>query len=441
MNRVSRRDFLKGSAAAAAPLFVPSRVLGRQDQPAPSARTTIAVIGVGKMGSFHLDRVSLDRSAKSRDFEVLGVCDVDATRRGIALKKARERGHTGCEGYADYREVLARKDLQTVLIATPDHWHAIIAIEALKAGKDIYCEKPLTLTIREAKVLIDAVRKYDRIFQVGSQQRSDTDGPFRNTCNYIRNGRLGRLKEIHVNIGPTSRPCDLPEEVPDPGLDWDFWLGPAPLRPYNEILCRRGSPDKYPFNPGWRDYREYSGGYVTDWGAHHFDIVQWALEMDRSGPVEIVPPEKEDAMFGTKVIYRGSPAGDEITAIHQNTTKETPNGIRFIGGKGEIFVDRKQAVSTPKEILEEKLGRDARIITRSPNHLQNWLQAVKSRRLPVCDVEVGARSVTVCHLVNLALWNRRRLKWDPRKWAFEGDKEADAWLDRERRAPYILPEI
>lgn len=431
---LSRRDFLRSSAAAAAPMIVPASVFGRQGRPAAGEKLAVGMIGVGKMGMFHVDRFTVNLK---NDTRILAVCDVDAARREHAKKLVDERTGKGTVTYVDYRELLARKDIDAVCVATPDHWHATVAIEAMKAGKDVYCEKPLTLTIHEAKLLIEAARKYGRVFQTGSQQRSD--GPFRNVCDVLRNGRLGKVKEVHVGIGPTSKWCDLPAQEPDPGLDWDRWLGPCPKRAYHEVLCRKGLPDKYPFNPGWRDYREYSGGYVTDWGAHHFDITQWALGMDEAGPVEIIPPEKENDVFGTRLVYRNTALGDEVVVVH----KQMKNGITFVGEKGEIFVNRsdKDTKSTPETILKEPLEADAKRLFKSPGHHRNWLDCVKSRQKPICDVEIGARSVTVCHLVNLAIWNRRKLAWDPKEWKFVGDDEANKWLDRERREAYPLPQI
>ena len=341
------------------------------------------------------------------------------------------------------------------MIGTPDHWHTIPLIEACKAKKDIYCEKPLTLTIHEAKTAIDAVRKHDRVFQTGSQQRSS--GPFRSVVEFIRAGGLGKISEVHVGIGATSKPCDLPAEPQDPNVDFNVWLGQAPQRPYNEILCRKGLPSTYPFNPGWRDYREYSGGYVTDWGAHHFDITQWALGMDGSGPNEILPPaEGENDGHGAKFIYHSTPVGDNITVTHVNdvfTTERTvtskdgktskrekvteKNGILFIGEKGQIFVNRSYAASVPEELYSPGEHKDVKMV----EHRQNWLDCIRSRQKPICDVAVGAGSVTVCHLVNLAYWHNKKLNWDPQKWEFPGDSEANGWRDRPRRDPYQLPEI
>ena len=235
-----------------------------------------------------------------------------------------------------------------------------------------------------------------------------------------------------------------------------MWLGQAPLRPYNDVLCRRASdPNQYPFNPGWRDYREYSGGYVTDWGAHHFDITQWALDMDQSGPVEVIPPPGENDKYGAQAIYRGSKVGDEIVVTHKNVVYEgtvknrngeprhirQDNGITFIGEEGKIFVNRMMIVSEPDTILKEPIHEDEIQYYKSPGHFQDWMNCIKTRQRPIADVEIGARSVTVCHLANLAYWHHRKLKWDPQAWEFPGDKLANTWRDRPRRDKYQLPSV
>jgi predicted dehydrogenase len=474
---LTRRDFVKRTAALtlATPLLGSLQSVRGADSKTlpPEERIKLGFIGIGKQATGHLEALS-----GMGNTQVIAVCDVDTTRRERAKKiiddkyKLLERAdYPGCDMHTHFGELLARKDIDAVVIGTPDHWHTAIAIEACKAGKDIYCEKPLTLTIHEAHTLIEAVRKHERIFQVGSQQRSE--GPFRQACEYIRSGRLGKISEVHVGIGPTSNWCNLPAEEPDPGLDWEQWLGQAPMRAYNQILCRKGLPDTYPFNPGWRDYREYSGGYITDWGAHHFDITQWALDMDHSGPVEARPPADKDAKFGAQVVYRGSPVGDEIVVTHvekvyeydtlepeqkrrnKATTQPTTepaqppkprhvtetNGILFIGEKGKLFVSRSTIRSEPESILAEPLTAGDVSLPKSPGHRQNWLECIKSRKLPICDVEIGARSVTVCHLVNLAYWHGKKLTWDPAKWEFPGDEEANGWRTRDRRKGYELPEI
>jgi predicted dehydrogenase len=453
---VTRRDFVKGAAslAVAAPTIISARALGDDKTPAPSNRLTLGFIGIGKQASGHLDTL-----AGKAETQVLAVCDVHTGRRERARNvteakyKKLERASDGIKEYNAYQELLDRKDIDAVVIGTPDHWHTTISLEAAKAGKDIYCEKPLTLTIHEAKTIIDGVRKYDRVFQTGSQQRSS--GPFHEAVQLIHSGFLGKIKEVWVGVGKTSKPCDLATEPTPEGIDFDQWLGQAPERGYNDILCRKESePSKYPFNPGWRDYREFSGGYVTDWGAHHFDITQWALKMDQSGPVEVRPPEASQTDgYGASVIYRGSPVGDDIVVTHKNVVyegegvdpktgktrqlKET-NGIQFIGTDGKLFVSRGMILTEPDSILKEHGIPDKK---DRVEHRQNWLDCIKTRQKPICDVEIGARSVTVCHLVNLAYWHNRKMTWDPQKWEFPGDAEANGWRDRARRAGYELPAI
>jgi predicted dehydrogenase len=472
----TRRDVLRGAAAAAAagavglPALLPAAARAADEakpaaaktagdpaaagdaKAAPAKRIRLGFIGIGKQASGHLG-FFVGRT----DTEVVAVCDVDKARREAAhktvvdkYKEFQRKDFKGCDQYVDYREVLARMDVDAVVIGTPDHWHTTILVEAAKAGKHIYCEKPLTLTIAEAKMAVDAVRAHKVVFQTGSQQRSD--GPFREVCDYIRNGKLGKITEVFVGIGVTSKPCDLPGEQPKGEIDWDRWLGQAPERPYNSRLAHAGElPKDYPFNPGWRDYREFSGGYVTDWGAHHFDITQWALSMDGSGPVEIHPPASKGDEFGAKFVYRGSPAGDEITVHHVKQVYERPdpknpgktvketNGILFVGEKGKIFVSRSVKVSEPANILAEPLGEDAKKLANTGLHRVNWLDCIRSGGKPVCDVEVGAGSVTVCHLVNLAYWHGQKLKWDPTKWTFVDGAGDNAWLTRPQREKYALP--
>ena len=420
----SRRQFLRtaSSATAIAP-FILSSSWGAPGEKGPNDRITMGFIGTGKQGGGLLHNF-----LNHPNTQVLAVCDVDTTRREhfgkVVDDHYRAKGNTeskGCAQYKDFRELLARKDIDTVVIATPDHWHAYIAIEACKAGKDIYCEKPLSLTIHEARAMANAVRKHDRVFQTGSMQRSSKE--FRKACELVRNGRLGKIKQVIVDVGPSSVPCDLPEEKMEPGLDWDMWLGPAPMRPYNSILSPRGVHD---FFPNWRNYREYSGGMMTDWGAHHFDIAQWGLGMDDSGPVEIIPPEDPKATKGLRYIYANG-----IEMLHGDS-----GGILFIGTEGKILVNRGKFEATPAALGEEPLGENAIHLYNSYNHGKDFLDCVRSRKRPICDVEIGCRSVTVCHLGNLAYWNHRRLKWDPVKEKIVGDEEANQWLDRPKRGPW-----
>jgi predicted dehydrogenase len=427
-SRVSRRRFI-AAAAAAAPLVVPRSVLGGQPQAAPSERITVGFIGTGKQAKdYHLGQL-----LGMPDVRALAVAEVDTTRRLSAKKRVEDAyqsdaAYKGCAEYNDFRQVLDRKDIDAVCIATPDHWHAIPIILACQAGKDIYCEKPLTLTIGEAKRSIDAVRRHDRVFQTGSQQRSSVFGPFRLACEMIRSGRIGEVKKVEVGVGGPSVWCDLPEEPMEPGLDWNLWLGPAPMRPYNSVLSPRGVHNHF---PAWRRYREYSGGGHTDMGAHHYDIAQWALDMDHSGPVEIIPPDDPKATQGVRYFYANG-----IEMVHGG-----PGGCLFTGTKGTLHIDRGKLESDPPEIVKEPLRDDEVHLRKTPGHHRDWLDCIRSREKPICDVEVGARSVTVVHLGNLAYWHRRKLRWDPQQWRFVDDEEANGWLDYQRRGPWALPEV
>jgi predicted dehydrogenase len=395
--RVTRRGFLKGVvAAAAAPYFVPRAAFGAND------RITTGIIGLGGPAG-----------GGAGGTELLAVCDVRDD------KLARYANNKDVAKYRDFRELLARDDVDAVLIGTPDHWHAIPAIHAAKAGKDIYCEKPMSLTIREARAMVNAVRRYGVVFQTGSQQRSSYGGRFRFACEMVRSGRIGEVKYVHVNVGGPSGPVeDVPPEPLPEGVDWDMWLGPAPWRPFSNRILR-----------GWRSFRDYSGGGMTDWGHHHFDIVQWALDKDDSGPVEVLPPNGRDLRHLTYIydngvkVYHGGAQGAQIV---------------FHGTEGRIGVDREQLWTDPPSIMGKPIASNEVRLYYSNNHKGNWLDCIRSRRRPICDVEIGCRSVTVCHIGNLAYWLKRPLKWDPAKEEFPGDEEANRWLDRARRAPWRI---
>ena len=431
-NTISRRQFLKRTAATAiaVPVIVPRTVFAAEGSAPPSERIAVGFIGAGKMAhDYHLSTLS-----GFGDVQCVAVCDVDTTRREHAKKYIEDRyskagrAYKGCDMHNDFREVIARKDIDAVVIATPDHWHAIPVIEACKAGKDVYCEKPLTLTIREAQICIEAVRKHNRVLQTGSQQRSNVFGKFREGVELIRSGRIGKVKAVRVGVGGPSKWCDLPEEPMEPGLDWNLWLGQAPMRPYHSTLSPRGQHNHF---PAWRSYREYSGGGMTDMGAHHFDIAQWALDMDKSGPVEIVPPDDAKAETGAKLVYANG-----VEMFHGG-----PSGCSFEGTDGKLYIDRGKLTSEPESIVKEPLGEKDVHLPKSPGHHRDWIDCIRSRRRPVADVEIGARSVTICHLMNLAYWYRRKLKWDPQNWRFVSDEEANKWLDRARRDPWQLPKV
>lgn len=418
---ISRRDFLRGAGAAVAagPWILPAASRGQDATPAVGDRITMGCIGVGGMG-----RGNMGAFMGFKQVQMVAVCDVDAKSREDA-RQAVEKHYAhdkesgvwkGCAAYNDFRELLAREDIDAVCIATPDHWHALIAIEAAKRGKDIYCEKPMTLTIAEARALVTAVRRYGRVFQTGSQQRSSHE--FRFACEMVRSGRIGRLQTINANVGGPSSDCYLPAEPVPEGLDWDLWLGPAPWRPFHKSI--------HPFS--WRSFRDYSGGGMTDWGAHHFDIAQWGLGMDESGPVEILPPDGKDRPKLTYVYANG------VTLTHGGGS----NGVLFTGTDGKVEVNRGYLKTWPEDLLKTPTQPGEVHLYLSRDHRGNFLDCVRSRQRPVCDVEIGCRSVTVCHLGNLAYWLKRPLRWDPAKEQFVGDAEASRWLDRPRRAPWRL---
>ncbi len=444
-NPVSRRRFLAATGSAlAAPWILPSRVWAAPV--APSDRITLGFIGMGIQ-----NRGLLNGFINRDDTRVVAVCDVDTSRREDAKGRV-DRHHfkkTGsmardCAAYGRFEDLLARNDIDAVVIATPDHWHALIAIAAAKAKRDIYCEKPLCQSIHEARAMVNAVRKHGRVFQTGSMQRSARE--FRVAVELIRNGAIGSVRTIDVAVGGPGIPCDLPEEPMEPGLDWDRWLGPAPLRPYSSVLSPRGINNHY---PAWRNYREYGGGMVTDWGAHHFDIAQWGLDADADGPAEIIPPaDWQRAQSGVRLRYANG-----VEVVHQ-----AGNGVTFHGSAGELHVNRGKiavtvdGVSKAKSVdrgdapLKDSLDRletefltdGKRQVYRSSNHLSDFLSAMRSRSTPICDVEIGARSVSVCHLVNLAYYHGQALKWDARSEQFTGGTGNPKWLDTSYRGAWKL---
>jgi predicted dehydrogenase len=418
--RLSRRRFLAGTAAVlGAPTIITTQIRAKDGKPAANDRITIGYIGTGKRGH------TLMRGIRRRkEVQVVAVSDVESIRRASARNMAQAKWGKGVEEYGDFRDLLARKDIDAVVIATPDHWHAIPIIAAAKAGKDVYCEKPLTLTIEEARVVVEVARQHKTVFQTGSQQRSECGGRFHRACELVRNGRLGKIHTVHVGVGGPSVDCDLPEEPCPKECDWNTWLGPTPLRGYNHVLCPVGVHGHY---PAWRSYKPYSGGGMTDFGAHHFDIAQWGLGMDKSGPVEIIPPDGKEHKTLTYKYQSG------VVMYHGGA-----NGVKFTGPDGWIEVNRGHLHASDKKILEEKIGDDEIRLYKASNQLGNWVECIQTRKDPICPAEVGARSVTVCHLGNLAFWNKRPLKWDPAKWEFPGDAEANSWRDRERRAPWKL---
>jgi len=446
---ISRRNFLKAASTltAAAPFILPSRIWGA-DTP-PSARLTMGFIGMGIQSRGLLDNFL------RQDTRVLAVCDVDTVRRGAAKAKVdKHYKNSECSAYNDFRELIARKDIDAVCIATPDHWHAITTLAALRSGKDVYCEKPLTHNIHEAVEVMKAVQRNKRVLQTGSMQRSMSE--FRVACELVRNGVIGKIQTVECSFGDPGRPCDLTEDAMEPGLDWNMWCGPAPLRGYSAVLSQRGSD--YNNFPNWRFYKEYGSGAVGDWGAHHLDIAQWGLGMDDSGPVEVIPPEDPNAKRGAKLVYASG-----ITLEQKDGF-----GVHFFGTDGEVMVNRGKFVvvvggETVASFHDEKDHKDKypeeadtncaaevkkaqkRFLADpkiklyvSKQHATDFLECVKSRKKPITSEQVGARSAICCHLINQSYYHHAHIKWNPAKFKFAGGTGDPKWLTRDYRAPWSV---
>ncbi len=425
-NTISRRDFVgKASLALGSFLIVPRHVLGGKKADgsrylAPSDIISLGFIGTGKQGrgltSSFLNTNEVRISAISEVYQAKAQLTLDRIKTHYE-KNTQLGAYSEIPVYQDFRELLSRKDIDAVVIATPDHWHAAMAVRAAQAGKDIYCEKPLSLTVREGRAMVDAARKYKRIFQTGSMQRSWPE--FRQTADLIRNGYIGEVKSIKVNVGAAPKPYDLVEEKVPEGLDWAKWLGPNESVVFNSELAPPTSKDVF---PNWRLYREFGGGMVTDWGAHMFDIVQWSLGMDDSGPVEVLAPDGKEVKFLTYKYESG------ITMTHEKW--DWNNAIHFVGTEGEIKVQRKKIETTPVSLKDKIIGEAEKHVYKSENHYKDFLDAMRNRNKPICDVEIGHRTASVCNIGNIAYRLNRSLKWNPKKETFINDKEANALLGR-----------
>jgi predicted dehydrogenase len=455
---LSRRGFLQrslaGLAAAGLPLWYAREVVAADEAKKAGEkngdRIVMGAVGIGSPQS--RGRAIMNDAMGQKGVEYVAVCDVDGRHRTRAVedvKKAAEshkKPAADVTAYKDFRELLDRKDIGAVTIATPDQWHVLVAIDALRKGKDVYCEKPLTLTIAEGIALRKVVKETGRVFQVGSQQRSD--GRFRLACELVRNGRIGKIKTVETRIGanPTSPP--LPKVDPPKELDWDLWLGPTPLVDYVELTTGEDNK-KHTFTRCHYEFRwwyEYSGGKMTDWGAHHNDIAQWGLGMDESGPVAVEAegdapaqePNRYNCHPNFKVTYTYA-SGTRLVC-----TSGGENGVKFVGEDDKwIFVDRGKIVASDgdaktSKLLTEPLPQDAVRLYHSDNHMGNFIECVRSRKPTICTAEVGHRSVTVCHLGVIALRSGKKLKWDPAKEEFVGDADANKWLSREMRSPWKL---
>lgn len=441
----SRRDFLRrsamgGAAAVAAPYLIPNGVLAADGQPGANDRIGVAGVGIGRQGTG-----ILTRAVRAVDGKFIGVADVSLPR---AEQKCKELG--GGVAVQDYRRLLDRKDVDAIVTATPEHWRAIICIHACQAGKDVYAEKPVSLTIREGRLMVQAARKYKRVFQVGSQQRSTEI--CRVACEFIRRGGLGKISKIITMRYPSPFYCGLPGQPVPEGLDWDMWCGPTEVVPFHpELYIPRGKP-------GWLSFYPYSGGEMTGWGAHGLDMIQWALGMDESGPTEIwVEGDKFDPPTITEPesnarpnIQCSNPAvywryANGVTLVMDEVFGKQPGkpaptapsfGGIVHGEKGVAVIDRGKFTTDPPELAKQALEG----IKNRESHVENWMACIKTRQRPNADIEIGHRSATVCHLGNIARWTHRKLRWDPVAEHFIGDAEADRHLDRPRRKPYVLPE-
>ena len=443
LSQPTRRKFLASSAALAFPAIVPSSVLGKD---APSNKMTIGFIGTGNNGTGWIKRFLKDERVR-----IVSVCDVNRESSGYWLGSVRGReparllvdehyGGTGCAAYEDFRDVLASKDLDAVYIGTPDHWHAYIAIAAARAGKHIYCQKPLALTVAEGRRIVTEVERAGIVWQTGSQQRSSPE--YRRVCELVRNGRIGKLHTVRCvlpggtpDYGKTAHLTE-PAPVPD-GFNFDMWLGPAPEAAY--AAARVGVNFRWNY--------DYSGGQVTDWGAHEFDIAQWAMDMDHSGPVAIKRPK---AKFSDHPVYdtasefsfecRYQSGVRVIVNYEPMRGREFPEcqGVTFGGDDGWLGVTRGFHWASSQEIHNSEIGENEIRLYHSENHVTNFVDCVFSGEKTIVSAETGHRSVTVAHLGNIALRTGRELRWDPAKEEILDDPGASAMLSREYRKPWVL---
>jgi predicted dehydrogenase len=448
----SRRNFLKTTipattAAFAFPTLIPGRALGLSGTVAPSNRITVGIIGTGNQGFNDINSFLRDDRV-----QIVAVCDVnresagywegkvggrEPARRlveGYYAKHRRDATYRGCSTTAEFAELLARPDIDAVEVCTPDHWHAIMVIEACNAKKDIYCQKPLSLTIAEGRAMSSAVSRSHVVFQTGSQQRSDRR--FRRACELVRNGRIGDLVKVRVGLpgGRTDYAKTGDRKKPEPvpaGFDYARWLGPAPDAQYAPARC----------HVNFRWIYDYSGGNVTDWGGHHPDCAQWGMGTELSGPVEI---RNARAAFAPDPLWNTA-TEFYFEAVYENgvpmiVSNQEKMGVTFEGTRGKIFVNRGELQAEPTSILDSKIGEGGTHLYSSDDHFRNFIDCVISREPTAAPVEVAHRSITICHLGNIAMrLNRPKLRWDPRTEQIIGDDEASKMLSRPYRSPWSLP--
>jgi predicted dehydrogenase len=449
-SRASRRSFLKLSATAAVvagfPAIVPSSVLG---QSAPSNRINVGAIGVGRISRVH-DLPGIWQFEQAR---IMAVCDLDSKRleEGKALvngyyAKKTGKSYDGVATYHNHRDLLANKDIDAVVISTPDHQHAILAVDAVHAGKDVYLQKPASLTIAEGRAMANAVAASGRILQIGSQQRSWKQ--FHRACELVRNGRIGEIKHVEIGLpGDPSGP-DAPPMPAPANLNYDAWLGSTPEVYYTEM---RVHPQVGYDRPGWLRCEQFGAGMITGWGAHHVDTAHWGMNTEYTGPIEVWG----SAEFPTHGLWNVH--GKFLThAVYANGTTmdisgDFPNGIKFYGSEGWIFVTRDSGVTTgdpgannqplrasnPK-ILESVIGPNEVHLYESADQHGNWLECIRSRQAPTAPAEIGHRACSTCLIHHIAMKSGRRLHWDPVRERFLNDDAANALLARPQRKPYVM---
>jgi predicted dehydrogenase len=428
-NTISRRNLLGASAAAVtAPMVIPSSALGLAGYTAPSERLTFGMIGMGQMMNAHFHGM-LNR----KEIQILAVCDVDTGKREKAKKAVESKyasamgtgSYKGCGCYNEHEKIMERSDIDACFIVTPDHWHVPIALDAVRSGKDVYVEKPMSLTIKEGRILSDAVRRHGAVLQVGSQQRSEYS--FGKAVEMVRSGWIGKVHTIYASLGRFPDGKALPEQPIPEGFDYDRWLGPTPWYPYNKKRVEGN------YAGGWRCYWEYGSRKNGDWGAHHYDIIQWALGKDDSGPEFFFPRGWDDSgCQGYK--YKNGPI------VYRDFPRRKFNSmIEFYGDKGAIGVGRGGDLkSDPSELKNRPLSASDVHLRATESHHDNFLKAIRTRKRTIADVEIGHRTATICHLSAISERLNRTIQWDPAKEEIVGDAEASKWLDRPRRAPYTL---
>jgi predicted dehydrogenase len=447
---LSRRALLQRGAAlagsVAVPYLVPGDVLAAQDRAGANERINLAVIGTGRRAGQLLGDMASAPGIPGQ-CRVVAASDIWPQKCQEYLKNYEAQVLKQPAGkyavHQDYRQVLDSRDVDAVLVATPEHWRALISIHACQAGKDVYAEKPLCLTVREGRAMVQAARKYQRVFQTGTQQRSMARN--RQAAELVRNGRLGKLHTVVCQNWAGPRPYrdfNLPAEPVPEGLDWDRWCGPTEPVPFSMRVYLTYN------NPGWHNIRTYSGGWLANAGSHALDMVQWALGADESGPVEVWAERqsyqsKVTLRYANGVLLKLEQTGDADTRLAKEPGLELASafGAIFYGDKGLLVMHRGRFNTKPIAISQEPIHEADVHLYPSDHHLQNWIDCMRSRRPPAADVEIGHRTCTVCHLANIARWTGRRLRWDPQQERFPGDDEANALLERSQRAPYQLPKV